>query len=112
MLTNGVRGSKRQSDFEWCTWANSDAVFTIDLKGTEEIESIGIGCLTNYGMGVHKPKSIKVEISDDNKSFKLYGEREFSEQEIFHEGNFVEDIVFEGEKPVLHTSRLLPNMPD
>lgn len=98
LLTNGVRGSKRQSDFEWCTWANSDAVFTIDLKGTKEIESIGIGCLTNYGMGVHKPKSIKVEISDDNKSFKLYGEREFSEQEIFHEGNFVEDIVFEGEK--------------
>ena len=98
LLTNGVRGSKRQSDFEWCTWANSDAVFTIYLKGTEEIESIGIGCLTNYGMGVHKPKSIKVEISDDNKSFKLYGEREFSEQEIFHEGNFVEDIVFEGEK--------------
>ena len=43
LLTNGVRGSKRQSDFEWCTWANSDAVFTIDLKGTEEIESIGIG---------------------------------------------------------------------
>lgn len=95
LLTNGVRGSKRQSDFEWCTWANSDAVFTIDLKGAQEIESIGIGCLTNYGMGVHKPKSIKVEISDDNKSFRLYGEKVFPAQEIFCEGNFVEDIVFE-----------------
>ena len=59
LLTNGVRGSKRQSDFEWCTWANSDAVFTIYLKGTEEIESIGIGCLTNYGMGVHNLKVSK-----------------------------------------------------
>lgn len=96
LLTNGVRGSKRQSDFEWCTWSNNVNTFTIDLGKSEEISRIAVGCLTNYGMGVHKPKSIKIEISEDNKTFKPFGERKFSTSEIFKEGNFIEDIDFGG----------------
>ena len=95
LLTNGVRGSLRQSDFEWYACdILQDASFTIDLLQPEEIKEVVIGCLTNYGMGVHKPKSIKLELSEDNQNFIMAGERTFTSDEIFKEGNFVEDIAF------------------
>ena len=42
-LTNGLRGSNKQSDFEWCGWYDEDATFTIDLGKTEAINEITIG---------------------------------------------------------------------
>ena len=54
-LTSGLRGSNKQSDFEWCGWYDEDATFTIDLGKTEAINEITIGCITNYGMGAHDP---------------------------------------------------------
>lgn len=95
LLTNGVRGSLRQSDFEWCTWDNlSSSTFTVDLQATESVHKVVLGCLTNYGMAVHKPKMLKVEISKDNRTFIPVGQRDFSEKEIFKEGNYVDDIIF------------------
>ena len=33
MLTNGIRGSQKYTDLEWCSWMKSDTVtFTLDLK--------------------------------------------------------------------------------
>lgn len=96
LLTNGVRGSLRQSDFEWCTWDNVEkSSFTIDLGQCEAVNSITLGCLTNYGMGVHKPKSITVETSADGNKFISIGKRTYTDSEIFKEGNFIEDIKFE-----------------
>ena len=43
-------------------------------------------------MGVHKPRTFKVEISTDNQTFTLAEEREYSDNEIFKEGNFIEDL--------------------
>lgn len=95
LLTNGVRGSLRQSDFEWCTWDNlSSSTFTVDLQSAESVHKVILGCLTNYGMAVHKPKMLKVEISTDNRTFIPIGQRDFSEKDIFREGNYVEDIIF------------------
>lgn len=95
LLTNGVRGSLRQSDFEWCTWDNMDKnSFTVDLENVEIINNITIGCLTNYGMGVHKPQTLSVEISDNGKEFNPIAEKKFSHKEIFKEGNFIENISF------------------
>lgn len=95
LLTNGVRGSLRQSDFEWCTWDNlSSATFTIDLLQVESIHKVVLGCLTNYGMAVHKPKSLIVEISKDNCNFVQVGYRDFREEEIFKDGNYVDDVTF------------------
>lgn len=95
LLTNGIRGSLRESDFEWCTNYNSNNNFILDLQKNERINKIKLGCLTNYGMGVHKPKSIKIEFSDNGKEYMMAGETKFSDKEIFKEGNFVEDISFE-----------------
>lgn len=95
LLTNGVRGSLRQSDFEWCTWDNlSSATFTVDLQKVESVQKVVLGCLTNYGMAVHKPKYLKVEISEDNRRFTQVGQRDFSEEDIFRNGNYVEDVTF------------------
>ncbi len=99
LLTNGVRGSLRQSDFEWCTWDNlSSATFTVDLQRVESIHKVVLGCLTNYGMAVHKPKNLTVEISEDNRRFTQVGQREFSEEAIFRNGNYVEDVTFTFDK--------------
>ena len=97
LLTNGIRGSLRQSDFEWCTWRNelNPLLLTLDLEKKETIHHIKIGCLTNYGMAVHKPRAIEIEISEDGNNFKSICKKVYNDSEIFRKGNFVEDIEFE-----------------
>ncbi|WP_329905556.1 beta-N-acetylhexosaminidase [Porphyromonas pogonae] len=93
VLTNGVRGSLKQTDFEWFSNMKNGLVsFTIDLQRQEKISSCIIECITNYGMGVHKPKAIRVEVSDDNIIFHDVGGLGFAPSEIFQEGTFIEDI--------------------
>ena len=96
LLTNGIRGSLKMSDFEWSTWVNEqNPSFTIDLEKTENIQRIKIGCLTNYGRAVHKPRVIEVNISKDGKAFKSVCKKVYDELEIFKKGTFVEDLEFE-----------------
>lgn len=97
LLTNGIRGSLRESDFEWCTNYRSDNNFVLDLQKQEKIQKVKLGCLTNYGMGVHIPRRIKIEFSDNGKEYTTVKEKVFSDEEIFKEGNLVEDISFEFE---------------
>lgn len=93
LLTNGLRGSLKYTDFEWCCWDKSDRIsFTIDLQKKEELNSLTIGCITNYGMAVHKPQSISVAVSDDNKNFREVAKLCFTPKEIFREGTFTEDF--------------------
>lgn len=92
VLVNGLRGSLKQTDFEWYTGAMS---VTVDLQQPEDIRSCTAGCITNYGMAVHKPKSMTVELSDDNLHFKEAGKLTFTDDEIFREGNFIEDLTID-----------------
>lgn len=96
ILVNGVRGSLRQSDFEWCSWENSDSVaFTVDLKKKESLRSLSLGCITNYGMAAHKPASIEVWLSNDNKEYYRVADKHFTAKEIFREGTFKDDVMFD-----------------
>lgn len=92
VLVNGLRGSLKQTDFEWYTGAMS---VTVDLQQPEDIRSCTAGCITNYGMAVHKPKSMTVEQSDDNLHFKEAGKLTFTDDEIFREGNFIENLTID-----------------
>lgn len=93
VLTNGIRGSLKNTDFEWCCWTKSDFIsFTIDLQKTEELNTFTIGCITNYGMAVHKPKLIRVAVSNDNKTYRDITELRFTPEEIFREGTFIENL--------------------
>lgn len=95
ILVNGVRGSLKQSDFEWCSWASSDSVaFTVDLEKEEKLHSLSLGCITNYGMAAHKPADIEVWLSKDNKVYHRVAGRQFADKEIFREGTFKEDVKF------------------
>ena len=92
LLVNGLRGSLKYTDFEWCNWSRNDSIsFTIDLQSQEELNKLAIGCITNYGMGAHKPKMIRVEVSDDNRTYHTMGELNFSPKEIYLEGTFRND---------------------
>ena len=61
------------------------------LQGREILNKFAIGCITNYGMGAHKPKMIRVEVSDDNRTYHTMGELNFSPEEIYLEGTFRND---------------------
>ncbi len=92
LLVNGLRGSLKYTDFEWCNWSRNDSIsFTIDLQSQEKLNKLTIGCITNYGMGAHKPKMIRVEVSDDNRTYHAIGELNFSPEEIYQEGTFRND---------------------
>ena len=96
MLTNGIRGSQKYTDLEWCSWKKSDTVtFTLDLKKPELVNKLTLGSITNYGMAVHKPAEIEVWISGDDKEYRKVGECSYTKNEIFREGVFREDIPFE-----------------
>lgn len=96
MLTNGIRGSQKYTDLEWCSWMKSDTVtFTLDLKKLELVNKLTLGSITNYGMAVHKPAEIEVWISGDDKEYRKVGECSYTKNEIFREGVFREDIPFE-----------------
>ena len=96
MLTNGIRGSQKYTDQEWCSWMKSDTVtFTLDLKKPELVSKLTLGSITNYGMAVHKPAEIEVWISGDDKEYRKVGECSYTKNEIFREGVFREDIPFE-----------------
>lgn len=96
ILVNGLRGSLKQTDFEWYTGGLSQTIsFVVDLLKPEKMKRFAVGCITNYGMAVHKPRMMKVEVSDDNKIFKEIGKLTFTDDEIFKEGNFIEDLSIE-----------------
>lgn len=95
LLVNGVQGSLKQTDFEWCSWMNNDTIsFTVDLQKKEEIHTVTLGCITVYGMAVHKPACIRVAVSDNNRNFRLAGELHYSQKEIFREGSYVDNCSF------------------
>ena len=95
VLTNGLRGSLRHTDFEWTGWYDRNAEFTLDLGRRTEIKNITIGSITNYGMAVHKPKTIRLYISSDNKDFEQIAEADYTPEEIFVDTTAVENIIFD-----------------
>lgn len=96
LLVNGVRGSLKYTDSEWCSWMRNDTVsFTLNLDKPQMVNRLTLGSITNYGMAAHKPARIEVWISTDNKNYRKVGEQTYTKNEIFREGTFKEDIPFE-----------------
>lgn len=95
LLVNSVRGSLKNSDFEWCSWTKSDTItFTVDLQKKEMLHSLTLGCITVYGVAIHRPAYIQVAVSDDNRIFRQVGEMHYTSEEIFREGAFVDNCLF------------------
>lgn len=95
VLTNGLRGSNRHSDFEWVGWYGKDGSFLIDLGKRISIEEVILGCINNSSMGVHIPKEITVSVSDDNKKFRSISSVSNSQAEVFRTRTAIEDVTFD-----------------
>ena len=94
-LTNGVRGSLRESDFEWCIWNRTDTlVLRLDLGKRMLLHRLVVGTLTNYGMAIHKPRFIAVEASEDGNHYELLAAKRFTDEEIFIDSKKVDNICF------------------
>lgn len=96
VLTNGIRGSLRHTDFEWAGWYDEDASFVLDMGKRTPVKEVRIGCITNSGMAVHKPSLIRLSVSNNKKTFVPVGEITFFQEDIFKNRTAVEDAVFSG----------------
>lgn len=93
IMVNGIRGSLKYTDFEWYTGdLGKPMTFTVDLQQETVVNEFTLGCINNYGMGVHKPQSMKVELSTDSCTFTVAGVLHFNDADIFKEGTFIEDL--------------------
>lgn len=95
-LLNGLEASLRSSDFEWVGGSTAKKEsFVIDLEREESIRSVELDCLNNFSMAVHRPRSVEVYLSKDNRRYTKFGEISYSDEEIFKEGNYKGRIRFE-----------------
>lgn len=95
LLTNGLRGSIKYSDFEWVGWYDEDASFVVDLLESKPITKVTLGCITNYGMGVHMPSVITLSVSHNGRDFRAIKEIRKTPEQIFVEHTNIEDQVFD-----------------
>ena len=93
LLINGVAGSLRQTDFEWCHFHSDDSIL-VDLGKVTDVDEVAVGVLTNYGMAFQKPRYIEAEISSDGRRYTTVGRIEWTDDEIFVTGNFKENVSF------------------
>lgn len=94
VLTNGLRGSDRHSDFEWAGWYNQDAIFVVDLKEKQAISAVQLGTVSNFGMGVHRPAVVRLLVSDDQTNFRRVAEFTEPGASIFERGTQIKDLDF------------------
>ncbi|WBL25227.1 glycoside hydrolase family 20 protein [Zunongwangia sp. HGR-M22] len=69
-LVNVLKGSKYFKDGRWQGWIGNPAIVTIDLEETTEVSEVVVGSLEEQGTGIYFPQHIKVEVSNDGKTFK------------------------------------------
>ena len=95
-MVNGLRGSLKCTDSEWASWTDNDSIaITLDMGGRKKLKSLSLGCLNDFGMGVHKPKSVEILLSDNDVSYWKVAEKKYTMDEIFTEVREVEDLSFE-----------------
>ncbi len=94
LLTNGLKGSNRHSDFEWVGWYNSNGDFSVELDSIQSIHEVRLGSIINFGMGVHLPKKIEILSSKDGENYTSEGSKEFENEEIFSKTTEKKDIIW------------------
>lgn len=83
-LTNGLRGSNRNSDFEWAGWWNTTAEFIVDLGAPTEISKVSLGTLVHSDICVAAPACVYVYTSSDGTSYTLDASVQIENDLIYH----------------------------
>lgn len=94
VLTNGVRGSERQSDFEWAGWHDADAEFVVDLGEVQPVKGVKLGTLGFSHTCVAMPESVNVYGSTDGENYTLMATSVTPEELVFHKEPLRHDIDF------------------
>ncbi len=92
VLTNGLRGSDRNSDFEWAGWWNETAEFVLDMGEVVPVNKVTLGSLVHSDICIAAPTHIYVYTSDDGKSFTLRRTIDTPAENIYHKQAKIFDI--------------------
>ena len=92
-LVNGVRGSLKNTDGEWASWTRNDSIaLTFDVGSRKKISRVSLGCLNDYGLGIHQPEKVEIWLSDNDVHYSKVAEKIFGEEEIFCKGRMVKEL--------------------
>lgn len=93
VLSNGVRGSEKQSDFEWTAFDDAPQwEIVLTLPHAQIISTLTLGYINDYGMGYHSPRKVEVFTSDDGRDYRLSGTFTQAEEKVFEKGIATHDI--------------------
>lgn len=102
VLVNGVRGSLRRSDFEWVQLPDTDeSTFCLELDAAVPVSCISVGCINDFGMCVHLPRSVELYVGENGDDFVSAGRWELDETMEFAKGTFINDVKFSFNEPVV-----------
>lgn len=93
-LTNGVRASDRNSDFEWAGWHNDVAQFEVDLGEKQHISSVVVGNLANINLCIAAPKALFLYTSDNGSVWDPAGEIYPDDTQIYPPVSTITDFDF------------------
>lgn len=94
VLTNGLRGSDRNSDFEWAGWHDRTAEFVLDLGQSKKISSAKIGALANTHICIAAPRRVTLYGSENGNDFTEIASVELPDEIVWHKGAKITDIDF------------------
>lgn len=78
VLVNGLSGSSRYNDNQWCGFAGEDLEAVVDLGSVQQISGIGTNILKYHWQRMWEPKQLIFEISADGVNFKeVYRQHDF-----------------------------------
>lgn len=92
VLTNGVRGTEKHTDFEWAGWHNRDAEFVIDLGTVKPVNNVTVGTIANTHICAVAPRRINVYASQDGNEYTLINSVELPDEIVFHKGANIHDV--------------------
>ncbi|MFR9524177.1 MAG: family 20 glycosylhydrolase [Rikenellaceae bacterium] len=96
LLVNGLRGSDKPSDFEWCGWYKTDGGFIVDLQSAQQISTIALGSIMDNTLATGLAKRVVVSYSVDDQDYTVISDESRSEQECFEQVIAIRETLLSG----------------
>lgn len=94
VLTNGLRGSQRQSDFEWAGWYDRDAEFVVDLGEVQDVKNASLGTVGHTDICIAMPESVEIYGSANGNDYTLLSTVTLPADQIWAKDATLHDIDF------------------
>ncbi len=95
-LVNGLRGSDKPSDFEWCGWYRADGAFVVDLERVEAISRISLGEIMDNTLAIGLAKRVVVSYSIDGENYTTISDQSRDAEQCFEQVIAVKDMLIAG----------------